>query len=141
MGACSEDIMNASKRLFGLVEVRELLRKEIELVGGQTAWSRRAGVERTLLNQVIRGRRLPTAGIVRALGLEKLVLPSVTDVLNRLSEEVDGAGGQSEWARRTGLSQTHISQVLIGRRRPGPQIIRALKLERTIAYAERDTPQ
>jgi hypothetical protein len=41
-------------------------------------------------------------------------------------------GGQSEWARRTGIDRTYICKVLGGRKPPGPSIYGALGLESVI---------
>jgi hypothetical protein len=43
------------------------------------------------------------------------------------------AGSQSEWARTHGVPQQVVNAVLNKRRAPGPQILHALGLERTIA--------
>jgi hypothetical protein len=62
----------------------------------------------------MRGRKLPAGRIVRALGLKKLLLPTVPDVLNRLTKEVERAGSQSAWARRTGVDRTYLNTLLSG---------------------------
>jgi hypothetical protein len=49
--------------------VVRLLRSEVERAGGQSVWARREGIDRTMLNRVLRGRRAPTDEIVRALKL------------------------------------------------------------------------
>jgi len=46
-----------------------LLRAEVERAGGQAAWAKKAGVDRTLVNSILKGRRIPTKKIVRALNL------------------------------------------------------------------------
>ncbi len=46
------------------------------------------------------------------------------------------AGSQDAWARRTGLSPQHVSDVLLGRREPAGQILRALGLSRRVRYVE-----
>jgi DNA-binding phage protein len=53
----------------------------------------------------------------------------VQDVLKLLRREIDRAGGQSEWARQTGVYRTHLNKVLNGWRPPGPSICRALGLK------------
>jgi hypothetical protein len=45
-----------------------------------------------------------------------------------LSQEVEKAGGQSKWARANGVNRSTVAQVLIGRRDPGPKLLRALKI-------------
>ena len=59
------------------------------------------------------------------------------DVLRLLHEVVDRAGGQSAWARRSGVDRTYVNQVLRGKRPIPPTIIQALKLKKVVAY-ERD---
>jgi DNA-binding phage protein len=124
-----------------LNDVLRLLRRDVERAGGQAEWARRTGVDRTHLNQVMRGRKLPAGRIVRALGLKKLLLPTVPDVLNRLTKEVERAGSQSEWARRTGVDRTYLNKVMSARKNPGPDLIRALKLKQVAAYAAQGSEQ
>jgi DNA-binding transcriptional regulator YdaS (Cro superfamily) len=55
-----------------LLEQKDLLnffRKEVERAGGQSAWSRKAGVHRTIVNQVLGGRMRPGKAIIKALRL------------------------------------------------------------------------
>jgi DNA-binding phage protein len=46
-----------------------LLRVEVERAGGQAAWAKKAGVDRTIVNSILKGRRLPTKKIISALNL------------------------------------------------------------------------
>ena len=48
------------------------------------------------------------------------------EVRQLLSQEVEKAGGQSKWARANGVNRSTVAQVLIGRRDPGPKLLRAL---------------
>jgi DNA-binding transcriptional regulator YdaS (Cro superfamily) len=48
-------------------------------------------------------------------------------VLRILGQEIDKAGSQSEWARRTGINRTTLNQVISGRRKPSPDIFSALQ--------------
>jgi hypothetical protein len=50
------------------------------------------------------------------------------DVISLLRSEVKRAGGQSEWARQTGISRTMLNKVLNGHKSPTMTIIAALKL-------------
>jgi DNA-binding phage protein len=50
------------------------LRKEITKAGSQLEWARRAGVNRTTLNQVLNGRKNPTPDILRALNVRTVVI-------------------------------------------------------------------
>ena len=121
-----------------LNDVLRLLTQEVERVGGQSEWARRAGVDRAHLNRVMRGRNLPAERIVRALGLKKLLFPTVPDVLKRLTREVQLAGSQSEWARRAGIDRTYLNKVMSARRNPGPDLIRALKFKKIVTYFARE---
>jgi hypothetical protein len=49
--------------------VVRLLAAEVKRAGGQSFWARREGIDRTILNRVLRGRKPPTEGIIRALKL------------------------------------------------------------------------
>ena len=49
--------------------VVRLLRSEVQRTGGQQCWARRQGIDRTMLNRVLRGRRVPTEEIIKALKL------------------------------------------------------------------------
>jgi DNA-binding phage protein len=46
-----------------------LLRSEVEKAGGQSAWARREGIDRTLLNRVLNDQKPPSKEIIRALKL------------------------------------------------------------------------
>jgi DNA-binding phage protein len=50
------------------------------------------------------------------------------DVLERLRLSVKRAGGQSAFARQTGMDRTHLNHVLNGKRLPSGSIIDALNL-------------
>jgi DNA-binding phage protein len=56
------------------------------------------------------------------------------DVLRLLHEVVDRAGGQSAWARQSGVDRAQLNQVLRGKRRLPPTIIKALRLKKVVAY-------
>jgi DNA-binding phage protein len=56
-------------------EVIELLRAAVEREGNQTAFARRYGIERTRLNQILKGKKGVTRGILKALGLRKVYAP------------------------------------------------------------------
>lgn len=51
------------------------------------------------------------------------------DVLAALRDRVAAAGSQRAWARACNISAPYVSDVLNGRRQPGPAILRALGLE------------
>ena len=52
------------------------------------------------------------------------------DVLRLLREDVDKAGGQSAWARQTGVDRVHLNKVLRGKRPLTRTILQALKLKK-----------
>ena len=52
-------------------DVRRLLREEVKKAGGQTEWAHRNGVSRETVNKMIRGKRNPTADILRALNIPR----------------------------------------------------------------------
>lgn len=62
-------------QIFELDDIVALLRREVDIAGGQVAWSKSTGINRTLLNQVLRGRRQPTARMVAALNLRIVFTP------------------------------------------------------------------
>jgi hypothetical protein len=53
----------------------------------------------------------------------------IKDVLELLLRDIERMGGQSEWARQTGVSRMQINRALNGRRMPTSQLCRALELE------------
>ncbi|WP_156633965.1 transcriptional regulator [Methylobacterium sp. Leaf113] len=57
-------------------------------------------------------------------------LLSTEDVLAQLREACAAAGGNARWARRHGVSDVYVGDVLHGRRGPGESILRALGLRR-----------
>ena len=50
-------------------DVVRVLRAEVARAGGQSSWARREGIDRTMLNRVLCGRRPPTEHIIKALKL------------------------------------------------------------------------
>lgn len=63
-------------QIFELDDVVAFLRREVEKAGGQLAWSKKTGIERTSLNQTLRGRRPPSARIIAALNLRVVFVPN-----------------------------------------------------------------
>ena len=57
-----------------------------------------------------------------------------SDVLRLLREDVDRAGGQSAWARRSGIDRVHLNKVLNGERPLSPSIVKALHLKGMFIY-------
>ena len=62
-------------RILELDDVIALLRDEVERAGGQVAWSKRTGTDRSMINRVLNGYRLPTAGMIAALNLRVVFTP------------------------------------------------------------------
>ena len=56
------------------------------------------------------------------------------DVLAALRKAVEDAGSARAYAEQVGLSRSYLSDVLAGRREPGPKVLAALGLE--TAYRE-----
>jgi len=61
-------------RELQIKDVVRLLRSEIEKAGGQKAWAKKAGIERTIVNRALSGRRKPTMNILKALNLRMGIL-------------------------------------------------------------------
>jgi hypothetical protein len=53
-------------------QVLRLLRREVKLAGGPTAWARQHGANRTTVSAVLHRRRPPERKILRALKLKKV---------------------------------------------------------------------
>jgi DNA-binding phage protein len=53
-----------------------------------------------------------------------------SDVLRLLREDVDRAGGQSAWARRSGINRVNLNKMLNGKRPLSSSIVKALNLKR-----------
>jgi hypothetical protein len=59
-------------RVLEIEDVMSLLRFETKRAGGISAWSRKTGVHRTVVNNALRGRRALTDSIVKALKLRRV---------------------------------------------------------------------
>ena len=57
-------------------------------------------------------------------------------VLDMIREECAQAGSQYQWATKHRLSPAYISDVLQGRRNPGPAVLKALRLEAVMQYKQ-----
>jgi hypothetical protein len=123
----------------------KLLSSRVKSAGGQSAFARQYGLERTYLNRVLSGKKPPRwRSILDALNLRIVYVPverrsradaqvlDDDDVLKLLHSRVKSAGGQIAFSRQ-GVDRTHLNMVLNGRRPPSPSIIDALKLR--IVYA------
>lgn len=64
-------------------------------------------------------------------------LLDLEDVMSLLRSEIEQAGGQAAWSRKTGVHRTTVVKVLMGLQPITKSIIRALKL-RTVFVADSD---
>lgn len=58
-----------------------------------------------------------------------MTLLSMTQVRELLQTEITKVGNASQWAAKAGVSKAYVSDVLAGRRDPGPSIAKALRLK------------
>ena len=61
------------RKLLTVDDVCELLRAEIGKAGTQTAWARRARVNRSIACAILAGKKTLQPKIVKALGLRKVI--------------------------------------------------------------------
>lgn len=80
-------------KTFTLPEVCTLLQKSADAHGQAKLYAKHIGVSPQYLNDVLRGRREPGKKILRALGLEKVVLYRATDRGQKARKVVRGALG------------------------------------------------
>ena len=137
--------MPGSVRLLDDDDLVNLLRARVKSAGGQSAFARQYGVDRTYLNLVLNGKRRPAVpGILEALNVRVVYSPieqrsranahvlDHDDVLKLLRSRVKSAGSQMAFSKQ-GVERTHLNMVLNGRRPLSPSIIDALNL--LIVYA------
>jgi hypothetical protein len=130
-------------------EVIELLRAQVNRVGGQSEWARQTGIQRPLISRVLNGQRLPPSHLCRALGLEWVIVRDVgktedktklTIIRNRevlliLKKEIKKVGSIIAWSRQMGVERSHLSSVIHKRRSPDKKILAALKLSEVLVCA------
>ena len=132
-------------RLLGLEDVVRILRDEVERAGSQAEWARQESVHSPDLCSTVTGKRPPTKDILRALRLKKAFayqsisgrnrrLLKLEEVVRRLRAEVETAGGQAVWARKTGVNRPNMNCALTGKRPPMNDVLRALGLRKVYAY-------
>jgi DNA-binding transcriptional regulator YdaS (Cro superfamily) len=133
--ACLEDVslramagMGRRKRAFDEDEVLRMLRAAIERAGGQRAFAKRHGLDRSNLNLVLSGKRPVTDSIAKPLGLRRLYVAAKDETLRTLRAATEREGGQSAFARRHGLSRSHLNRVLSGKRPVADAVARPLGL-------------
>jgi hypothetical protein len=64
---------SVTKHLLDENDVVRLLHQAVDRAGSQSAWARQSGVDRTLVNHVLRGKRPLPPTIIKALRLKKVV--------------------------------------------------------------------
>ena len=130
-------------------DVVKLLRDEVERVGSQSEFARQKGVERSLINKVLQGERVPTSRLCWALGLEwvlvsraapggpaaKLNIITSQKFIRMLRVQINRAGGLAAWGRQFGISRSQLSRVLHKTRTPDQRIIAALNLAEVLVDA------
>lgn len=62
---------------------------------------------------------------------------SKADLVERLRHRAKRAGSQQALAETLGVTPAYLSDVLGGRREPGPKILEALRLRRQVVYVRR----
>jgi hypothetical protein len=63
-----------AKELLSIAEVRALLSEAVTAAGNQSAWARQFGFSHSIVSNVLLSKRQPTAKILKALNLRKVVL-------------------------------------------------------------------
>ena len=61
-------------RFFDEKDVIRLLRSEVKRAGSQAAWAKKAGIQRTWINKILKGRTAPTKKVISALKLRRVVV-------------------------------------------------------------------
>jgi hypothetical protein len=136
-------------------EVLELLRSDIQRVGGQAEWARQKGVPRTQVNRALNRQRFPSTQICDALGLEwaitreaaqgddagYFIILSNRDAILLLRSQVEKFGGVMAWCRQNGLNQPYVSRVLYGHKRASKKLLSALGLSEVLVRAAKAKPK
>ena len=131
-------------------DVVDLLRIAVEREGGQGAFARHHGINRSQLNTILTGRRAVGAAIAELVGLRKayivndkrraLALSSGpgrkalvfddNDVVDLLRIAVEREGGQGAFSRHSGVDRAYLSRVLNSKEPPGRSIAKSLRLRK-----------
>jgi ribosomal protein L30/L7E len=134
------------KQVHRLDDVVRILRKEVRKIGTQAEFARKTKVRATNLNSTITGKRPPTKDVLRALNLQKIfayeasvkqgksAILRLDEMVRVLRVAVDEAGGQAEFARRARANRPNLNSTLLGKRPPTRDTLKALKLEKILAY-------
>jgi transcriptional regulator with XRE-family HTH domain len=136
-------------KILTIEDVLELLRLDIDLVGGQSEWARQTGVSRGQINRALKGRRMPSSQLCHALGLEWVVVRKIPredgesqpvmverrDFLSKLKAEIEKVGSVTGWCEQNGFNRTYLSQVLNKRRPASSKLVAALDLAEVLVRA------
>ena len=66
------DKVNSKAVMFGERDLVRLLRAAVKREGGQTAFAKRHGTNRTRVNSLLRGKKRPGDSVAKVLGLRKV---------------------------------------------------------------------
>jgi hypothetical protein len=71
---------------------------------------------------------------------QRITLMTEDDVRQMVRDDIPIAGctTQQEWALKNGISPQYLSDFMVGRKAPGPSILRALMLKRVVTYEAAD---
>jgi DNA-binding transcriptional regulator YdaS (Cro superfamily) len=136
-------------KILNIEDVLELLRLDIDRVGGQSEWARQTGVSRMQINRALNGRRMPPSHLCQALGLEWFIVRHIAgkddqpqhviindrEFLLILKVEIEKAGSITAWCDQIGVNRTYLSQVVNKRRTAGAKILAALNLSEVLVRA------
>jgi hypothetical protein len=78
--------LGSQARVFNDHEVRQLLRAAVERAGTQVAFAKRHGLDRTHLNQVLKGKSRVSRSVLKCLGLRKAYTLDQAANLGRTTE-------------------------------------------------------
>ena len=118
--------------VFDHNDVIDLLRIAVEREGGQGAFARHHGINRSHLNTILTGRRVVGAAIAELVGLRKAYVGVFddNDVVDLLRIAVEREGGQGAFSRHSGVQRAYLSRVLNGKEPPGRSIAKSLRLRK-----------
>jgi len=118
--------------VFDHNDVVDLLRIAVEREGGQGAFARHHGINRSHLNTILTGRRVVGAAIAELVGLRKAYVGVFddNDVVDLLRIAVEREGGQGAFSRHSGVQRAYLSRVLNGKEPPGRSIAKSLRLRK-----------
>jgi hypothetical protein len=73
-------------------DVVRLLRQQVAETGGQSAWAKKTGIHRTLVNKVLQGQKPLTKSILNALRLETVYRPAAGARRKKLAPHCQAGG-------------------------------------------------